>query len=352
MKTVKDFIKCKHVEGDIGLEIEVEGNDLPHPEDNKFWRWEMDGSLRGESCEYVLKKPLDLDGVRSALNNLQVLYNKCGSKPTESFRAGVHVHINCQDLTLCELFNFMTLYTIFEGLFIKWCGPNREGNLFCLSSSDADYVLWELKNSLDSAAKNHNVNYFINLIYAEDQIRYLSMNLAALGKYGSLEFRSMRSTPNLDLIFFWVSTLLNLREVAKTYNSPKDIMYEFSLAGAETLINRVLGKDNAVIFKEVSPDWRACLTAGVRNAQEIAFSGDWELINSVEPEGDLPLKRVIPRPRLNQRHAAREALVPEAQVNIPPRIDFAAIQRKHVEAAKRFNDLAREFNLGVENKGI
>ncbi|MCI0564270.1 MAG: hypothetical protein MN733_37830, partial [Nitrososphaera sp.] len=50
--------------GEIGIEIEMEGEKLMQAQDHgikkhgKNWPWvfKMDGSLRGESCEWVLHK--------------------------------------------------------------------------------------------------------------------------------------------------------------------------------------------------------------------------------------------------------------------------------------------------------
>lgn len=63
MKTVMQWFGIREdfaAKGDVGIEIEVEGKNLPkHFE--KYWRVEADGSLRGEdNAEYVLEKPSPL----------------------------------------------------------------------------------------------------------------------------------------------------------------------------------------------------------------------------------------------------------------------------------------------------
>lgn len=272
MKTVAQWfgIDARYLtKGDVGIEIEVEGRNLPNPE--KYWRREADGSLRGESAEYVLNKPMTLDQAAIALKSLTLDYKKAGTKADDSVRAGVHVHVNVQSLNIVELYNFMTLYLILEEILVKYCGPTRVGNLFCLRSCDADYLIDQLKN----VARTRR---FRNLV--DDNLRYASMNVKALGNYGSLEFRAMRSTSDFDLIHEWASLLVHLREVAKTYPDPKDIINGFSEGEAFGFLERTLGK-YANIFKDYE-DIGPSLVRGMRIAQDVAFCTNWQAF--LEPE--------------------------------------------------------------------
>lgn len=164
--------------GDVGIEIEVEGDNLPRPDE--YWRCERDGSLRGESMEYVLEEPLKLPKALDALAHLDACYIRGNTNVHESVRAGVHIHINVQKLTVVELFSFMTAYLILEDLLIKYCGEYREGNLFCLRTRDAEFLL----HTLEGVASKKNYEAF-----SSDMLRYASMNVCSLWRYGSLEFR-------------------------------------------------------------------------------------------------------------------------------------------------------------------
>lgn len=253
-----------HTTGDVGIEIEVEGERLPHTE--KYWKMEADGSLRNdpESMEYVLSKPSTLDQARIALKYLNVMYNKHDTKVHDTVRAGVHVHINVQDLNIIELYNFMTVYIILEDLLTKYCGEFREGNLFCLRTGDAEYLLHEL-------VKVAQTKRFSRLV--TDDLRYASMNVKALGTYGSLEFRAMRGTRDLDTIYKWAEILLGLREVAKTFSDPNDVVNGFSEAEADIFLDRCLGT-NADMFREYS-GWEKLISQGMRRAQDVAFATKW-----------------------------------------------------------------------------
>ncbi|MNQ15745.1 putative amidoligase enzyme [compost metagenome] len=279
MKTVMQWFNLPRkykTDGDVGIEIEVEGTRLPKLD--KYWKNEHDGSLRGpENIEYVLDRPMSLKDARIALKYLSVQYNKYDSNVHDSVRAGVHVHINVQDLNIIELYNFMTLYLILEEVLVKHCGPTREGNLFCLRAGDADFVLSALQNAVE--CKN-----FRSLV--TDQLRYSSMNVKALGTYGSLEFRAMRGTRDLELIYNWAAVLLNLREVAKRYASPDKIIEGFSEGEALTFLQNALG---AHVEDYICDGFERMLCDGMRRAQDVAYCVDWQDFHEVEKKliGDL-----------------------------------------------------------------
>jgi hypothetical protein len=105
------------------------------------------------------------------------------------------------------------------------------------------------------------------------------MNVKALGTYGSLEFRAMRGTRDLDLIYKWAEVLLNLREVAKTYASPDKIIEGFSYGGAKEFLINALG-DNSKLF--LCDNLEDMLIDGMRRAQDVAYCVDWADYHEVE----------------------------------------------------------------------
>lgn len=266
MKSVAEWFaipKHLHTTGDVGIEIEVEGKNLPHVA--KYWRNEKDGSLRGEeSMEYVLSKPSTMKEAHLALKYLEAQYKRHESVIDDTVRAGVHVHINVQHLNMLELYSFMTIYLVLEEMLVKFCGEFREGNLFCLRAMDAEFLL----HRLQEAARTRRFQPLV-----DDNLRYASMNVKALGTYGSLEFRAMRGTSDLDLIYKWASILHNIREVARTFKDPQEVISFFSYQQCDGFIDRCLG-EHAAEFKSQS-DWKESMFRGMRNAQAVAFCVDW-----------------------------------------------------------------------------
>lgn len=261
----------RKVSGDIGIEIEVEGYNLPVA--GAFWRNEEDGSLKAaETREYVLSEPSSLAGAKKALNYLDKLYRVNETVVDDSVRAGVHVHINCQQLTLTELYNYITTFLVLENVLVRWCGKYREGNLFCLRSSDAEHML----DTIRLAARDNRRRF--QLRFHTDEMRYAAMNLKALGDYGSVEFRTMRGTRDLDQIYLWAETLLHLREFSRQFENPMQIIEQLSFHGMEEFVRQALGK-NAEVF--LTQGWEQLAHDGMRNAQYIAYCRDW---STFDPE--------------------------------------------------------------------
>lgn len=262
MKTIAEMMRMRPVKGDVGVEIEVEGDGLPHTE--KYWSMERDGSLRGESMEYVLSKPMSLADCNKALQYLDECYKNNGTVVHDTVRAGVHVHVNVQRLTFPQLFNFITTFLILEEVLVKFCGETREGNLFCLRSGDASYLI----DAIVDVARSKNL-----LSFRSDNLRYAALNVKAIATYGSLEFRSMRGTRDLDLIYKWAALLVGLRDFSSQFENPQQIIEAFSINGPEAFYKAALEE-----FEELLGDgagYANQLKDGMRRAQEIAFCRDW-----------------------------------------------------------------------------
>lgn len=249
------------INGEIGIEVEVEGENLPdsipklpsHP--RKFWSTTRDGSLRGEAYEYVLSEPVTRDEVDLSLAQL---YRKLDTaKLEDSGRAGIHVHINVQELTLVQTFTFVLLYLVFEKPLVKFCGESREGNLFCLRVSDAEF----LASSLMRVIKTQQFNAL-----STDDLRYSSINLTALRKYGSLEFRAMRSPVKPEVIKQWVTMLLSLKDASLRFQDPEEMILGVSQEGGYDFAKMYLG-DSVELLGDV--DWRESVLEGIRLIQPI-----------------------------------------------------------------------------------
>lgn len=251
--------------GTYGVEIEVEGTNLPNNL-GSLWRVDKDDSLKAgyENWEYVMPKPSDLGGVKTALDHLGSYYKAYKSKVMETITSGVHVHVNVQDYTVREMFTFITGYFALEELLMTYCGPHREGNHFCLRAKDAEWIVYELIYSV----KNRNFNNLQN-----DNIRYCSLNVCSLFKYGSLEFRGMRGTGNLELIYEWTEILDQIKKSCLEFKSPAELMNFLHASNEDTFINRLLGPKRKH-FTNISNANRI-VREGVRIIQPLAYCVDW-----------------------------------------------------------------------------
>ena len=210
--TIGELIKRKPKKGCLfGVEIEMEGLGLTI----RVAGFDIvkEGSLRpveGEQGkEYVFKKPYSFDDSMAYLN---LLADQCEGAELVQFsnRTSVHVHVNVSDLSAEQWFTFLFLWILFEEPLIAFCGEERKGNLFCLSSYEAETLLFTLERC---AREGH-------LRYLNDDVRYSAVNTAATNKYGSLEFRCMRGTLDINVLSTWLSTLARLREMAIEFDTP------------------------------------------------------------------------------------------------------------------------------------
>lgn len=226
---VSQFFNLRRFDGDLGVEVEVEGGNLPQLNGDN-WRTEHDGSLNG-GTEYVMNRP---KSIQDTYRDLDFLSEKLADADVvETVRAGVHVHINVQSMEINKVFALITAFGMLEGALLRFCGDTRVGNLFCLRMIDAQYLPYSLYNIAKSG----------DYIALKDEVfRYCAVNVCSIPKYGSLEFRSMRSTQDFNVIKDWCAILMTLRDVvAQRFNNPKDVLDFFHENGSRTFCKTFLG---------------------------------------------------------------------------------------------------------------
>lgn len=253
---------------EIGIEIEMEGRHLGIKR-NRTWNQKGDGSLRGEEVmEYVLQAPTPLKFVKRDLTKLLgMLFDtkdkrKAMLRPSD--RCGVHIHINVQNLNFFEVFNFMFLYLMFEEILVGYCGKSREGNLFCLRAKDAEYFIdcmIDCKKSSDLA----------DLYKSRDSLRYSSMNPGAIFKFGSVEFRSLKTPNDLLDIEEWARILYQIKEASLRFDEPVHVIEAYSREGEDRFFDSVLGRWADLIRRKVKNVDEKLLN-GVRITQDIAYT--------------------------------------------------------------------------------
>jgi len=280
--SIRNLFVFRHVwnpEEEIGIEVELEGEALPRHL-KRFWSVKNDGSLRGAGVEYVLSRPTERGEVGSKVD---WLYKQIGEMGEPSDRCGVHVHLNCQRLTLKQVYNIITLYLIMEEVLVHWCGEDREGNLFCLRAQDAEWLLMQLVDDKArgtiTRATHHNY-------------KYSSINIAALSTWGSLEFRALRSPPTSDRIKIWVDVLTRIKDYALKIENTEELVLRCSELGAPGILADVLGDKYADEFNNPFVD--EMLMAGARRIQTLAYTELGEYDTDTLGEGEA-LRRVARR---------------------------------------------------------
>ena len=225
-------------DGDYGIEIEMEGAGLG-AKPRSYWRVDVDHSLRNGGVEYILKKPIVLNAVSKAVGVLNDTLKESGAAVKFSFRTSVHVHLNVQKLEEPTLLNIIYVYSLLENVMINYCGDERKGNRFCLRSEDSEGVI-DLSERL---FKNGIAD--IGAI-PRDMIRYSSLNLEALMKYGSIEFRGLAGTMDAKRITDWCKAIDAIKQYALKHESPVSIFNRFRELHTIPFVKEVLGD----VFKE------------------------------------------------------------------------------------------------------
>lgn len=220
-----------------GIEIEAEGKNMVEV-GSQFWKTENDGSLRGHypdrSAEFVLRKPIHANQVDVALDELIGIQKEAGAEFDFSFRTSVHIHVNVQEMTEEQVMNMIYTYLLIEEPMMNYCGRARKGNRFCLRVVDADNIIDILKQGFTDGI-HRLMEMDVNAL------RYSSMNVGALSKYGSLEFRGMRGNMDKEILTKWITALGNLKAYALSKKTPMDILEEFQNSKPEDFLQMLMG---------------------------------------------------------------------------------------------------------------
>lgn len=278
--------------GEVGIEIECEGNKFPLPRanvkgthtpvpfDKSAWSYVHDGSLRGDdNAEYVLSKPILFSEVPAAVDELWSKLDKFGTVLDDSNRTSVHVHLNVQTFHLNRLAALMAIYFTFEELLTEFCGSHRVGNLFCLRAKDAPAIVSQMKKFIIADGKYP----------LKDGMHYAGFNAGALFKFGSVEIRTLRGATSPGIVTDWVAILERIYRASADYTDPRDFCGLLSSEGPTQFFDSILG-DKAVLVREVV-GWdeervRESLYEGIRMAQDICYCRPWEDVANFDLKPD------------------------------------------------------------------
>lgn len=265
--SIATIYALRQTEGEVGIEVELEGENIPRFPIEPYWDYHRDPSLRGkENAEYVLLKPLGRKIVPKALDNLFSSLKKHGAKIRKnSPYTSVHVHLNFQKWSMKQTYNMICLWYIFENTLMQYCGEDRIGNLFCLRGQDAEAILMRLASAIRYSK--------FNILQDQDGLRYTALNATSLTKFGSLEFRGLSGVYDEETIQTWVDILITLKDYAEKFDNPTEIIREFSVMGPNAFARTVFPNHfNVINTKNLAEELRN----GMRLIQNVAYCVDWK----------------------------------------------------------------------------
>lgn len=307
----------------IGLELEnesIEPVDFPQVAN---WRYHAEGSLRYCGMEYVLTPPLPID---KALINTQMLLKSLSKiSLTNSHRTSVHVHFDVTHYKFPDIANFAAVYWLMEDILSDFAGAHRKNNLFCLRMRDAKHIISGLVNCVQKKVFYHDNTF------SENQ-RYGSINLNAIPKFGSLEFRMMRGTDKYEDIATWVEALNRVRLFALKFATPKELRNFFlKEISAEDLPEAVFGDILGKLTKTSKETQAETIRESFLFLEPFLLSGkSWDYTKEIAAEKE----RVEKEQAAFREHQARQ---------------MEAVLREREERARRAAVVIPALSLGEDH---
>lgn len=282
-------------DGDVGLELEIEGRNLPvdafltnvvSPTTKKQWLSINDGSLRNGGREFVTSGPINVSEVRHMVDGLFGTIARNNGTIDNSNRCSTHVHVNVSDLKVNQITSAIALWITFQTCLTRWHGTERIKNHFCLSTRDEEGMLeaW--------------ADYLSNGMRAErgyrDNVKYTALNIIPIWTQGSLEFRVGGPPDDPDKIVYWAKICNAIvRYAAQHFANPLDYGYAISEQGPEGILKSVLEFANLGplttkrLYEEftASPAFHVECMEDFRDAQFLIYAYPWgDLMDKINEE--------------------------------------------------------------------
>jgi hypothetical protein len=209
----------------VGIEVEVENVLKVDPNVNLFfWHMKPDGSLRNGGQEFITPGVISVSLVEVALRQL---FEGLNSDVDFSSRTSIHVHMDVHQLNLDQLLGLLLTYTAVENLMFKFVGTNRRTNIFCVPITETG--LFDFLAGGKPKAVLHAIDQYWS--------KYTALNLLPIVSQGSVEFRHMPGTNNIENILRWIDLITRL----KLY------VYKYDL---KTIVNQIVELNSTSYYKQ------------------------------------------------------------------------------------------------------
>jgi len=151
--------------------------------------------------------------VVDALDAIEGTLSKC----QESWRAGIHVHVDVRDLDLHQLANVCILYGMLERIIFEWEGNSRDQSNFCVPwyvCNEAATAVGEVLNATSRLGEGTEITQH-QFGHINRLGKYSALNILPVVRQGSIEFRMMQSTSDVARILEFVNICMTIVKVAK-----------------------------------------------------------------------------------------------------------------------------------------
>lgn len=225
-----------------GIEIETEGARMRRDvldDQLQYWDVTVDGSLKSSSpFELIFVQPLVGAQIEAALEEFRLI-----SIPAQfkfPLNTGVHFHMNVSDLTLEQVRRLMYISIVCESALIQYSGK-KFNNSFCIPVSCVSHeLIGRIGNFLSQEAMWD---------YSDvSSMKYLTINPASIFKLGTIEYRMMAGTGDVEKITDFLNVLGTLRKYAiETELDPRrDLDYLTNPRDMMAFLTDIWGRDVAM----------------------------------------------------------------------------------------------------------
>ena len=224
----------------VGIEIEIEK--VPIHKHIAGWEPVPDGSLRNDGIEYV-SVPVRGQNIHYLLHKLLTESKKEGAEFTE--RTSNHIHLNVRRMTVEQLVTLLITYVVVEQSmyrYIKHMGFDRHRNIFCVPLSESQHYLG--LPYLIYLLKQNDISGVVD-VCAHMWKKYSGLNLLPIMTQGTIEFRQLPGTFEIDFILDWINIIQSLRlfALSHTLEEVKGMIFDLNTnSNYQIFLQEVFGR--------------------------------------------------------------------------------------------------------------
>lgn len=206
-------VECTNPDLIVGLELEIEDIRFAINYNNEAWRLDRDGSLRPADYSYeFISLPMKMSGALAELKDI-FEKNKFTIQKNYSDRTSVHVHTNVLDFTQEQVATLALVYTVMEHPLFEFInkfdakddyGYSRDTNIYCIPWTQCR-MNGEFVGMLFSSPK-HAVRTWQ---------KYTALNLLPISTQGTVEWRHMHGTNNMEKLSKWLNIIGAIMKFSK-----------------------------------------------------------------------------------------------------------------------------------------
>ena len=243
----------------IGIELEIENwgeRDQRHP----GFVFTTDGSLRNNGIE-AITKPVRMMHAPNLLSGFFKRFEVTEDNYSE--RCSTHVHVNAQDMTLEQVATLVLLYQTLERVLFAFVGHDRDKNIFCVPWSQSN-LTYNIVNQ---------IAYDPNYVFGK-WAKYTALNLVPLRarNQGTVEFRHLHGTCDMNVIHNWLTLIGRMREYA--VNTPmsqlKGLLENMNTVSNYAYFMEMVFQSDLGIVTNI-PNYEEMLSAGVTDTKFMMF---------------------------------------------------------------------------------